>query len=207
MSREFAAAKPRPLLAVLCGVVLLATFERADAQGRTERVSVASDGSEADDSSGGSLISADGRFVAFVSWATNMAPGHWMTTPAIYLHDRWTGTTTWVTAGPNGAKPHAEECRYVYKGAAGDPYYYPTRAKTSVWDLFELASGAEACKAFAYVAVRAPHGKPLHLHLRYGDEHSSFRQLLQMSTGPEDKTTLDPWGSVYCAEGVSGCDK
>jgi hypothetical protein len=106
-----------------------------------------------------------------------------------------------------GAKPHAEACRYVYQGAAGDPYYYPTRAKTSVWDLFELASGAEACKAFSYVAVRAPHGKPMHMHLRYGDEHSSFRQLLQLSTGPEDKTQWDPWWSVYCAEGVSGCDK
>ncbi|HEV8531572.1 MAG TPA: hypothetical protein VGT00_09160 [Methylomirabilota bacterium] len=28
-----------------------------------------------------------------------------------------------------------------------------------------------------------------------------------MSDGPEDKTKLDPWWSVYCAEGRSGCDK
>ena len=105
-----------------------------------------------------------------------------------------------------GATPLAEECRYIYQGAAGDPFYYPTLAKTSIWDLFEHASGAEACKKFFYVTVRAPHGDPVHMHVRYGDDQSSFRQLLQMSNGPEDKTQLDPWWSVYCAEGVSGCD-
>jgi hypothetical protein len=110
-------------------------------------------------------------------------------------------------ADSTGTTPLAEECRYVYKGAAGDPFYYPTLAKTSIWDLFELASGAEACQTFYYVTIRAPHGEPVHLHLRYGDAQSSFQRLLQMSNGPEDKTQLDPWWSVYCTEGVSGCDK
>jgi hypothetical protein len=105
-----------------------------------------------------------------------------------------------------GETPLAEECRYIYKGAAGDPYYYPDVAKTSIWDLFELAAGDEACEAFYYVAARAPHGDPVHMHLRYGDASSSFGKLLKMSDGPEDKTKLDPWWSVYCAEGVSGCD-
>ena len=90
---------------------------------------------------------------------------------------------------------------------AGDPFYYPTLAKTSIWDLFELASGEEACKKFFYVTVRVPHGDPVHMHVRYGDDQSSFRQLLQMSNGPEDKTQLNPWWSIYCAEGVSGCDQ
>jgi hypothetical protein len=45
------------------------------------------------------------------------------------------------------------------------------------------------------------------MHLRYGDEQSSFRALLMMSNGPEDKAKLDPWWSVYCVEGLSGCDK
>ena len=31
-----------------------------------------------------------------------------------------------------GATPLAAECRYIYKGAAGDPFYYPTLAKTSI---------------------------------------------------------------------------
>jgi hypothetical protein len=103
-------------------------------------------------------------------------------------------------------RPLAEQCQYVYKGAAGDPYYYPDIAKTSVWDLFELVSGDAACNNFFYVIVRPPHGKPLHMHMRYGDAQSSFRKLLNLSDGPEDPTQLDPWWSVYCAAGVAGCD-
>ncbi len=106
-----------------------------------------------------------------------------------------------------GTQPIAQDCMYAYRGPAGDPYYYPDRAKTSIWELFELQSGERACRRFSYVALRAPHGNPIHMHLRYGDEQSSFRALLMMSNGPEDKAKLDPWWSVYCVEGLSGCDK
>ncbi|WP_407900965.1 hypothetical protein [Scytonema sp. NUACC26] len=106
-----------------------------------------------------------------------------------------------------GEKPIAKNCRYVYKGAAGDPFYYPKQSKTSIWDLFELVSGEDACNKFYYVILRSPHGEPVHFHMRYGDINSSFKTLLQLSNlGPEDKTNIDPWWSVYCAEGVSGCD-
>ena len=100
----------------------------------------------------------------------------------------------------------AQNCRYGYKGAAGDPYYYPGRSKGSVWDLFELVSGDPGCTRFTYVALRAPHGNPVHMHMRYGDAGSSFERLLVLSDGPEDKARLDPWWSVYCAVGVSSCD-
>ncbi|HCF29665.1 MAG TPA: hypothetical protein DEV81_21230 [Cyanobacteria bacterium UBA11049] len=100
----------------------------------------------------------------------------------------------------------AEKCRYVYKGAAGDPFYYPKQSKTSIWDLFELASGDEACKNFSYVILRSPHGDPVHMHMRYGNAESSFRQLLDMSDAPEVKDNINPWWSVYCAAGESGCD-
>jgi hypothetical protein len=107
-----------------------------------------------------------------------------------------------------GKTPIAENCRYSYKGAAGDPFYYPEKSKTSIWDLFELVSGDTVCNKFKYVALRAPHGNPIHMHMRYGDANSSLDKLLAISNnGPEDKTKLDPWWSVYCAEGVSGCDK
>lgn len=106
-----------------------------------------------------------------------------------------------------GSKPIAENCRYAYKGAAGDPFYYPKQSKTSIWDLFELASGDAACNKFYYVIVRAPHGNPIHMHMRYGDANSSFDNLLRLSNAPEDKTKIDPWWSVYCAEGETACDR
>jgi len=106
-----------------------------------------------------------------------------------------------------GRVPIARDCLYAHHRPAGDPYYYPVRSKTSIWELFKLLSGEAACRKFTYVALRPPHGNPVHMHMRYGDDRSSFESLLAMSDGPEDKTKLDPWWSVYCAEGRSGCDK
>ena len=52
-----------------------------------ERVSVASDGAQGDSASIWALISADGRYVAFASWATNLGAGG---TPT----SRWTCSST-----------------------------------------------------------------------------------------------------------------
>jgi Tol biopolymer transport system component len=41
----------------------------------TRRASVASDGTQANDVSTSAVLSADGRYVAFESWATNLVPG------------------------------------------------------------------------------------------------------------------------------------
>lgn len=100
----------------------------------------------------------------------------------------------------------AERCQYVYKGAVGDPFYYPKQSKTSIWDLFELASGDEASNNFSYVILRSPHGDPVHMHMRYGNAEFSFRQLLDLSDAPEVKDNINPRWSVYCAAGESGCD-
>jgi Tol biopolymer transport system component len=69
--------------------------------GETMRVSVASDGSEADRHSSGPLISADGRFVAFESWATNLAAAV-TTYQQIFVHDRDTGATEMVSFSGDG---------------------------------------------------------------------------------------------------------
>jgi Tol biopolymer transport system component len=50
-------------------------FVRDRDDGRTRRVSLAFDGSESDNSSFSAVISGDGRFVAFTSFAENLVPG------------------------------------------------------------------------------------------------------------------------------------
>lgn len=107
----------------------------------------------------------------------------------------------------DGTMPLATGCTYAYRGAKGDPFYYPNTSKTSIWDLFELDGGPAGCSAFKNVALRAPHGNPIHMHMRYGGADTSFDALLAMSQEPTDKPRYNPWWSVYCAEGVSGCDK
>jgi Tol biopolymer transport system component len=69
--------------------------------GSTERVSVASDGTQSDDSCGYSTcslsISADGRFVAFQSMASNLVPGDTNDWTDVFVHDLQTGETTRVS--------------------------------------------------------------------------------------------------------------
>ena len=71
----------------------------------TTRVSVASDGTEANGTSDGLAISDDGRFVAFQSGATNLVPGG--SGQNIYVRDRNTGTTTRISVAPGGSGPDA----------------------------------------------------------------------------------------------------
>jgi len=71
--------------------------------GETARVSLSSGGTEGNSSSGSPSISADGRYVAFVSLATNLVPGDnkfWDT----FVHDRQTGQTTRVSMSSGGKK-------------------------------------------------------------------------------------------------------
>jgi CSLREA domain-containing protein len=73
--------------------------------GDTERVSVTSAGTEADGSSGGGQsISADGRFVAFESGATNLVPGDTNFRQDIFVRDRQTATTEHVSVASDGTQ-------------------------------------------------------------------------------------------------------
>lgn len=72
--------------------------------GETTRVSMASDGAEGNDSSYLDSISADGRYVAFVSSASNLAPNDTTHNWDVFVHDRTTGETTRVSAASNGAE-------------------------------------------------------------------------------------------------------
>jgi Tol biopolymer transport system component len=69
---------------------------------KTTRVSVASDGSQANANSSNPSISADGRYVAFHSDATNLVPGDTNAIADVFVHDRATGTTTRVSVGSAG---------------------------------------------------------------------------------------------------------
>jgi Tol biopolymer transport system component len=70
--------------------------------GTTTRVSVVSGSMESDGSSANPSISADGRYVAFNSNATDLVPGYTNPGTQIYLHDRQTGQTTIVSVSSEG---------------------------------------------------------------------------------------------------------
>lgn len=65
--------------------------------GQTSRVSIASDGLQGNEDSFGPSISADGRYVAFQSQATNLINGDTNASSDIFVHDRQIGQTTRIS--------------------------------------------------------------------------------------------------------------
>ena len=78
----------------------------------TTRVSVDSNGAEADWFSGGSKISADGRVVAFASNASNLVGGDTNGAFDVFVHDRSTGVTERVSVDSSGNE-----------GSGDNPYF------------------------------------------------------------------------------------
>ena len=70
--------------------------------GTTRRVSVSSAGLESNDGSGDPEISGDGRFIAFVSGASNLVSGDSNGFSDIFLHDTQTGGTVRVSVDSAG---------------------------------------------------------------------------------------------------------
>ena len=89
--------------------------------GITQRVSVDSSGNQADDFVQNVAISADGRYVAFQSYASNLVPSDTNPTGDVFVHDRQTGATELVSVdsagnqhfGSSGEPTMSAEGRYV----------------------------------------------------------------------------------------------
>ena len=84
---------------------LLDIFVHDRETGTTSRISVAADGEQAAD--GDSFfpsISADGRFVAFMSTASNLVEGDTNGLSDVFVHDRQTGQTSRINVTSGGAQ-------------------------------------------------------------------------------------------------------
>ena len=83
--------------------------------GITERVSVDSAGAQANDHSDGSVLSADGRHVAFSSRASNLVSNDGNGFGDVFVRDRSTGTTERVSVDSSGNEGNKES------GGIGNP--------------------------------------------------------------------------------------
>lgn len=75
--------------------------------GETARVSVASDGTQANSSSDNPYLSADGRYVAFRSFASNLVPGDTNDSADAFVHDRATSETIRVSVAGDGSQSNS----------------------------------------------------------------------------------------------------
>jgi Tol biopolymer transport system component len=74
--------------------------------GTTERVSVDSTGADSNGSSSEAAVSADGRYVAFSSYASDLVPGDGNGTSDVFVRDRVENTTTRVSVDTAGGDPN-----------------------------------------------------------------------------------------------------
>ncbi|MBI3843533.1 MAG: hypothetical protein HY292_02730 [Planctomycetes bacterium] len=83
-------------------------FVRDRATGAIERVSTTSDGTEGNSSSIEAAVSADGRFVAFESLATNLVHADTNGQRDVFVRDRVAGTTERVSVSSNQVQADAD---------------------------------------------------------------------------------------------------
>ncbi len=84
----------------------------------TQRVSVSNNGVQGDGDSYGPSISADGHFVAFWSYATNLVAGDTNGVPDDFVRDLWNGQTRRVSIASGGAQAN-NACYYSSISADG----------------------------------------------------------------------------------------
>ncbi len=84
-------------------------FERDRTTGVVIRVSVHSNGNQANSDCFGPNISADGRFVAFYTFANTLVAGDTNQRTDVFVHDRSTSATTRVSVDSNGSQATAGE--------------------------------------------------------------------------------------------------
>jgi hypothetical protein len=87
---------------------------------KTTRVSVSSAGAQGNDDSFRAAISADGRFVAFVSAASNLVARDRNGTWDVFVHDRRTRRTTRVSVSSTGAQGNKMSSSFSAAALAGN---------------------------------------------------------------------------------------
>ena len=117
-------------------------FLRDRRTGTTTRISVASDGTQANGESDSAAISADGRFVAFRSAASNLVPGDTNGLPDIFVYVVATGKVARVSVATSGAQSNGDS-RNPQISSDGGRVAYSSMASSLVtgdtnrtWDVF-----------------------------------------------------------------------
>jgi Tol biopolymer transport system component len=134
-------------------------FVRDRFTGTTQRVSVASGGAQANGMSQYTVISADGRCVAFQSAASNLVAGDTNGVDDIFVHDRALGTTERVSVSDAGGEGNrisedpaiSGDGRFVaFKSYASNLIPHDTNVRCDVFVRDRLAGSTERVSVSSY---------------------------------------------------------
>jgi hypothetical protein len=175
-------------------------FVYDQARATTTRVSVASSGVEGNRDSGldGPSLTADGRFVAFSSHATNLVPGDANGWNDVFVHDRARRLTTRV------APPAELEAAGVYQGSRRPAMSADGRVIAFEAQARNPAPRGEGPTYFTYVYVaELPFGEDVPVPARYWGPPAAALAAFRPSTGawwldrPGDQgPAAIPWGAA-----------
>ena len=153
-------------------------FVRDLQTGVTERVSEASDGTQANGSTYMPCMNADGRFVSFCSYANNLVPGDTNGKCDIFLHDRQTGETSRVSVASNGTQGngtcegrpsisadgryvafHSDASNLVPGDTNGQYDIFVRDLQAGVTQRVSVASGGTQANGLSYLPCISPDGR------------------------------------------------
>ncbi len=156
-------------------------FMRDRVAGTTERVSLAADDAEANSLSYGHAISADGRYVSFMSLASNLVPNDFNGSADAFVRDRVAGTTERLSVTSDGA----EASGFLASMISGDGRYVAFHAADG-----RLFSG----------------GIPGALNLFVHDRRSGITEHLTLTDGGEAMDNYAAFGSLSADGRFAGFD-
>jgi Tol biopolymer transport system component len=180
-------------------------FARDVVSGGIVRANVGPGGVEADQDSDHPVISADGRFVAFDSLATNLVPGDTNFAWDVFVHDLQTGVTSLVSAPAGGGsadgdsrRPHlSADGRFVVFSSlarnlgGGDPF---------ASDVFLLDRNSASLELVSATSMgTGASGDSRYARVSDDGRFVAFRS--QSALVPED---TNPWPDVYVRDRVAG---
>ena len=108
-----------------------------------ERVSVSSTGEAGNDNSRRPVLSADGQYVAFTSYASNLVSGDTNGTWDVFVHDRQTGDTTRVSVDSAGAEGNGTSSDLLGPAISSDGDYVAFYSWASNLVLFDTNNYCE----------------------------------------------------------------
>jgi Tol biopolymer transport system component len=190
-------------------------FVRDRQTGTTERVSVSSAGTQGNGASSSPSISADGRYVAFYSLASNLVSGDTNGTFDIFVRDRQTGTTELVSVSSSGVQGNSASSspsisadgRYVafYSPASnlvsgdtnGSADIFVRDRQTGTTGLASVSSTGAQGNGASYTPTISADGRYVAFYspasnLVSGDTNGSADIFVRAELGP----TPDPWSSL-----------
>ncbi|MFI7446383.1 S8 family serine peptidase [Nonomuraea sp. NPDC049714] len=173
--------------------------------GKNERISVGQDGAQADANSREETISADGRFVAFQSDATNLVPGDTNGVADVFVRDLRTGTTKLVTA-PHpatqtvGPQISADGRVVVFSNGVGLGHLYAHTLETGVNELVSATPAGDEAHGMFFAPSLSADGRTVAFYseasdLVEGDTGTGYDVFVRdLDSRTTERITLGPKG-------------